>query len=120
VFDTARDLDSLFILKNDLNGTVELDPGIAQILQLASKNSGKEVGLHGFPFGAGSSDAAAFQQAGIPSGLLVAMAQPSPRWYHTRLDNWDILNPECIEFELKIGLEAVLLFDENENHGAEK
>ncbi|MBN2150810.1 MAG: M28 family peptidase [Candidatus Lokiarchaeota archaeon] len=112
VLDMLRDLDSIWILSSDLNNTVKLDRGIMRMLQIASKESGREAAFHPFPFGAGSTDAAAFQQGGIRTGSIVAIRQPSPAWYHTRLDTYSELNPDCIELGWKICIHAIKYFDE--------
>ncbi|MHA1680378.1 MAG: M28 family peptidase [Promethearchaeota archaeon] len=59
----------------------------------------------------GASDAASFQKFGIPSGFIAAMNHLPPRYYHTRLDNWDNLRPDAIKLGLKIVLKAVEIFD---------
>jgi len=60
----------------------------------------------------GSSDAAAFSQAGLKASALAAM-DPSPaRYYHTRLDDKENLSEECIEKAIEVLLEAVKIFDE--------
>jgi hypothetical protein len=82
-------------------------------LKDASKIAGCEVDIQPFTFGGGSTDAAAFQQGGIPSGGILGIPKPMPKWYHTRNDNWDNLDPGCIKIGLKIGLEAVRLFDKD-------
>ena len=34
-----------------------------------------------------------------------------PRWYHTRLDSPELLNPECIEAALRVMLELIRTVD---------
>jgi hypothetical protein len=51
-------------------------------------------------------------QAGVAAASFVAM-DPSPaRYYHTRLDTEDNLDPKTIEAGVKIALETTFLFDE--------
>ena len=57
-------------------------------------------------------NAAAMTQAGIPSGSFCAMYPGPPKYYHTRDDRVDILEPKTVEKCLEIALQTVFLFDE--------
>jgi Zn-dependent M28 family amino/carboxypeptidase len=59
----------------------------------------------------GSSDATAFTQEGIPSSSLAAMDPAPPRYYHTRHDNYDDLDTECLKSGVKIMLKFFELYD---------
>ena len=61
--------------------------------------------------GGGSSDAAAISQAGIPGATFAAMDPTPARYYHTRLDTADNLDPKMIEAGLNLALETTYLFD---------
>ncbi|MHA1682741.1 MAG: M28 family metallopeptidase [Promethearchaeota archaeon] len=111
VIETLHDMDDFMIFNSDLNGTVKLDARVATLLQKASEQAGFPVKIDNFPFGGGASDAASFQKSGIPSGFIAAMNHLPPRYYHTRLDNWDNLRPDVIKLGLKIVLKAVEIFD---------
>lgn len=107
--ETFRDLEHLSVYNRDMSGTVKNDPAACALLQQAGRNRGFELPLASVYLG--STDAAALSQAGIPAAALAAMDPAPPRYYHTRLDHWDNLNPECIEAALRITLEAVTLYD---------
>ncbi len=107
--ETFRDLEHLSVYNRDMSGTVRHDPETCALLQQAGKNCGFQLPLASVYLG--STDAAAFSQAGIPAAALAAMDPAPPRYYHTRLDHWDNLNPDCLEAALRITLEAIKLYD---------
>ncbi len=109
-FDTIREIDFMAIYDKDMTGMVKNDPRVAKLLQTAAQNVGYNVPIKAIELG--STDAAAISQAGIPASAFTAM-DPSPaRYYHTRLDTEDNLDPKMLEAGLKIALETVFLYDE--------
>lgn len=109
-FDTVRECDFMAIYDKDMTGVVKNDARVAKLVQQAAKNVGYDVPIKAIELG--STDAAAFSQAGLAASAFTAM-DPSPaRYYHTRLDTEDNLDPKSIEIGLKIALETVFLFDE--------
>ena len=47
-------------------------------------------------------------------GMEVSAMDPTPpKYYHTRLDDYDLLEPEVIQVGAEITMEAVCLFAEN-------
>lgn len=108
--DTIREIDFMAIYDKDMTGMVKNDKRVAALLQQAAKNVGYDVPVKAIELG--STDAAALSQAGIPASAFTAM-DPSPaRYYHTRLDTEDNLDPRMLETGLKIALETAFLFDE--------
>lgn len=107
--ETIHDIEHLSVFTRDLNGTVKHDLQVCALLRKAGKRCGRE--LPDASVYLGSSDAAAFTQGGIRSGLLGAMDPAPARFYHTRLDDADNVSPECIQAALEIVLAAVNLFD---------
>ncbi|MDD6275551.1 MAG: M20/M25/M40 family metallo-hydrolase [Clostridia bacterium] len=108
--DTIREFDFMAIYDKDMTGVVKNDKRVASLIQTAAKNLGYDVPVKAIELGA--TDAAAVSQAGIPASAFTAM-DPSPaRYYHTRLDTQDNLDPKTIETGLKIALETSFLFDE--------
>lgn len=108
--DTIREIDFMAIYDKDMTGMVKNDKRVAALLQQAAKNVGHDVPVKAIELG--STDAAAMSQAGIPASAFTAM-DPSPaRYYHTRLDTEDNLDPKMLETGLKIALETAFLFDE--------
>lgn len=108
--DTIRECDFMAIYDKDMTGTVKNDVRVAKLIQQAAKNVGYDVPIKAIELG--STDAAAISQAGLSASAFTAM-DPSPaRYYHTRLDTEDNLDPKSLEIGLKIALETVFLFDE--------
>lgn len=112
-FDTIRDYEHMAIYSRDLSGTVKHDKNACDILKRATL----QAQLPDVPFSSvalGATDAAAATQAGIPAAAFAAM-DPSPaRYYHTRDDTVQLLEPKTIEKGIFIALSAVFEFDENE------
>ena len=109
--ETFRDLEHLAVCRRDMSGTVRHDPRVCTLLHEAGKRCGRN--LISEVIYLGSSDAAAFTQAGIPASALAGMDPAPPQYYHTRLDDADNLNPDCIRAALAVALEAVKLYDEH-------
>ncbi len=108
--DTIREIDFMAIYDKDMTGMVKNDKRVAALIQQAAKNVGHDVPIKTIELG--STDAAAISQAGIPAAAFTAM-DPSPaRYYHTRLDTEENLDPKMLETGLKIALETAFLFDE--------
>ena len=108
--DTIREIDFMAIYDKDMTGMVKNDKRAANLVQTAAKNMGYDVPIKAIELG--STDAAAISQAGIPATAFTAM-DPSPaRYYHTRLDAEDNLDPRMMETGLKIALETAFMFDE--------
>ncbi len=110
-FDTIRDEEYMMIYEKDMTGMVKNDSDVCKLLKNAAQKCGKDVPVGAIPLG--STDAAAASQAGIKAASLVAMDPAPARYYHTRLDNADILVPETIEKTIDIALQTVFDFDEN-------
>lgn len=110
-FDTMRDFDDLAIYSRDLSGTVKHDQRACDLVKRATE----AAGLPDIQFSSvylGASDAAAITQAGITATCVAAM-DPSPaRYYHTREDTADILEPKTIEAGINIALNAIFAYDE--------
>lgn len=108
--DTLRDFDFMGVYNKDMSGTVKLDPKVAGLVKEASKTAGLDLPYANVFFG--SSDAAALTQGGMKACCLAAMDPTPARYYHTRLDTADNLDPKSIEAGINTLLEAVYLFDE--------
>lgn len=109
--DTLTDLEHLNVYDRDMTGTVKHDPKFSQLVM----DSAIEAGHNDLKFASvffGSSDAAAFSQAGITSTCLAAM-DPSPAdYYHNVRDSYDRLVPEAIKTGYEIILSTIFNFDE--------
>lgn len=113
--DTFRDMDDMAIYDRDMSGTVQHDQKVKELVKRAAENCGKDLPYASVYIGA--TDAAAFTQKGITSTGFAAMDPTPPRYYHTRLDNWDILEPDAIQIGIEIALETACLYDK---YGLEK
>ncbi|MCH5198001.1 MAG: M20/M25/M40 family metallo-hydrolase [Oscillospiraceae bacterium] len=109
-FDTIKDYDDMAIYLRDMTGVVKHDERAAELVHAAGEEAGLDIEKIGMFVGA--SDAAAMTQAGIPAVLFAAMNPGPPKYYHTRDDRADILEPKTIEKCLEMAVDMVYLFDE--------
>lgn len=101
--DTLTDLEYLNVYSRDMTGTVKHDEKFSQLVMDSAIEAGhKDLKFANVFFG--SSDAAAFTQAGITATCLAAMDPAPADYYHNRRDSYDRLVPEAI----KTGYEVVL------------
>ena len=103
-------MDYFNVYSKDMSGTVKNDKEFSQLVLDSSKESGYDSAKFASVF-FGSSDAAAFSQAGIKATCLAAMDPAPGDYYHNRRDNYDRLVPEAIETGYKIVLSTILNFD---------
>ncbi len=108
--DTLRDYDFMGIVTKDMTATVALDKQACALMKKAAENADVPVSFTTTPLG--STDAAAMQQGGIKSVAMTSMDPAPARYYHTRLDNVNVLEMKTLEDSLKVVLETVFLFDE--------
>lgn len=109
--DTLTDLEYLNVYDRDMTGTVKHDPKFSQLVM----DSAIESGHNDLKFASvffGSSDAAAFSQAGITSTCLAAMDPAPADYYHNVRDSYDRLVPEAIKTGYEIILSTIFNFDE--------
>lgn len=109
--DTLTDLEYLNVYNRDMTGTVKHDPKFSQLVM----DSAVEAGHEDLKFASvffGSSDAAAFSQAGITSTCLAAMDPAPADYYHNVRDSYDRLVPKAIKTGYEIILSTILNFDE--------
>lgn len=107
--DTLRDFADMGVYNKDMTGMVTLDKQGAAMLRHASDLAGYNLPYAKVFFG--SSDAAAIAQGGMKAVALAAMDPTPARYYHTRGDTADNLDPKTIEAGIHILLEAAFLFD---------
>ena len=108
--ETLRDFEHMAIYSRDMTGTVKSDIRVCSMMKEAAKNVGLDLPFESVFFG--SSDAAAVSQAGIAAATLASMNPAPARYYHTRRDTADNLDPKTIEAGLKVALETLFLYDE--------
>lgn len=107
--DTIRDLDHMKVYAWDMNGTVSHDRECCKLVQEAGKGAGLDL-----PFGTiflGSSDAAAFTQQGFRCAALAAMDPAPAYYYHTRYDDWRIMDKHCIARALEVVYNTIQIID---------
>ncbi len=109
--DTLTDLEYLNVYNRDMTGTVKHNAKFSQLVM----DSAVEAGHDDLKFANvffGSSDAAAFTQAGITSTCLAAMDPAPADYYHNRRDSYDRLVPEAIKTGYEVILSTIFNFDE--------
>jgi hypothetical protein len=109
--DTMTDTDQLMVYNRGCTGMVKDDYAVADLLQQAGENVGKELPIAGlYP---GAVDAEAFSMYGLRSCGFCGLRHdpPAKYFYHTRNDDVAHLNPECLAVSLDICLEAAEIFD---------
>ncbi len=108
--DTMRDFDFMAIYSRDMTLTVKSDPEVCNLVKQGALIAGYDLPYKGIFLGA--SDAARVTKCGIKSCSLAAMDPAPARYYHTRLDTSDNLDPKTIEAGIDICLETLFLYDE--------
>ena len=108
--DTIKDYDDMAIYLRDMSGVVGHDKRAVELIHKAGEEAGLDI--ERVTMFAGASDAAAMSQAGVPAALFAAMNPGPPKYYHTRDDKADIMEPRTIEKCLEMALQMVFLFDE--------
>lgn len=109
--DTLTDLEYLNVYSRDMTGTVKHSPEFSQLVM----DSAIEANHNDLKFANvffGSSDAAAFTQAGITATCLAAMDPAPADYYHNRRDSYDRLVPEAIKTGFEVVISTILNFDE--------
>lgn len=108
--DTLTDLKDLCVYNRDMTGTLQHDPDVSKLVKDAGAEAGVEMAYSSVYFGA--SDAAAVTQQGLKATCIAAMDPAPARYYHTRTDTYDILQPDAIKAGYQVMLSSVLKFDE--------
>jgi aminopeptidase YwaD len=114
--DTLYHLRSLNFFAYDLNSTVKLSREMADECVDIAQSLGYQATISGMSPGGGSTDAAAFGEAGIEATNLSAMSfeakERDKGWvYHTPEDTSEHIEPEAVEAALKIIREYILRKD---------
>lgn len=108
-FETIREKEHLSCFERDLNMTVPCDRQVLGLIKKAGQNVGTDIKIGIVELG--STDAAAFTQAGFKSACIGAMDHDLKPYYHTRRDTYDNLDPETLGITLEVALELVQLYD---------
>lgn len=107
--ETLRECAQLAVYNRDETGMVHNDECAADLLIAAGEKLGMK--LPRAPIYPGSTDAAAFTQAGLRAIGLGGVDHNPQKYYHTRYDTCDNISPECIERAIDIAFEAACIFD---------
>lgn len=108
--DTFKDYDDFAIYTRDMTGLAAHDKRVIELLHDAGLEA--EIDIERISVFFGASDACAASQAKVPSALLAAMNPGPPRYYHTRGDVAEIMEPKTVEKGLEVALNTAFLFDE--------
>jgi len=108
-FEVLRECEHMTVYDRDLNGLVLSNKGVADLLI----NAGEKVGitLKRSPIPLGSTDAAAFVQAGLHAAGICGSKDTPQKYYHTRYDTSDNISQGCIQKAIELGFEAAYIFD---------
>ncbi len=114
--DTLYKVKDLNFLISDLNGTVKLSLRMAQDCVDIANSLGYPAKITALPFGAGSTDAAAFGKIGVEATNMAGLSFDISRFgegivYHTPNDLTKYIEPEIVEVALKIVRDYILKKD---------
>ncbi len=108
--DCAYNLDDLFFLTSDINGTVQLDKDLADELVEISKSSGYNSVSKPIAFLTGGTDAGEIAKVGVNSTTLIGMPWSNnsrSSVYHTPNDTLDHVQPEVIDAAITIFMKYI-------------
>ncbi len=109
--DTMREIEQLQIYTIGCTGTVRADEAVGDLLHEAGVNCG--IDMKRAELYPGAIDSDAWAQEGLMAAGFCGVNHDPKRYYHTRLDTIDNINPDCIELSLRICLESAKLYDKN-------
>ncbi len=109
--DTLREVDQLQVYTSGMYGTQKSSDAVGSLVSKAAAEYGFLLKTaEPYP---GACDADAFARAGfLACGLCAVDHDPKP-YYHTREDNSDNIDPDCIELCARICLRAAELYDQH-------
>jgi len=114
--DTLYQLEDLYFLDKDLNGSVRLSRAMAQDCVDIAAALGYPSRIAAMPFGAGSTDAAEFGKLGVEAVNMAGISFDTRKFgkdtvYHTPDDVTESIEPELVEASLKIIRDYILKKD---------
>lgn len=112
--ETFRDEDFMAVFTKDLSGTLSHSKSAIHLADTAA------TALFGKPLEhssvyLGATDAAAMTQAGLHALTIAAMDPAPAKYYHTRRDDENNLNPACFAKGFDLALTILEQFDQNED-----
>ena len=108
--DTLTDEPDMAIYIRDMTFTVKNDERVCALMKAGSTKAGLDLPYRMIFLGA--SDAAAASKLGIPAATLAAMDPAPARYYHTRLDMPDKLQPKVIRLGIDTCIQSLYIYDE--------
>ncbi len=110
-YDSIYNPKELMVNMKDLNSTVRSDRELGEAFLRAAETAGIPCRAGKVPLFGGATDSAAFTQGGFRSVGVTGLSHTLERFYHTRLDTSDSLNPEALENCYKATVELVRAMD---------
>ena len=111
-YDTIAQSEQLMVNYRDLNSTVKVDKDVSDLFCEACQELGIPCKKGFVPPLGGATDSAAFAQAGMRATGITALNHALPDFYHTRLDNPDALNKDCLAKCFAASVKVLEMFDE--------
>lgn len=111
-YDTIAQSEQLMVNYRDLNATVKVDKDVSDLFYEACQDLGIPCKKGFVPPLGGATDSAAFAQAGMRSTGITALNHALPDFYHTRLDNPDALNKDCLAKCFAASVKVLEMFDD--------
>ena len=110
--DTMREIEELRVCNFGCTGTVKNDYAVGDLIRDAGRACGIEMpDTELYP---GAIDSEAFSQRGLRANGFTAVSHDAKRYYHTRMDTPDNMDPDCLALSLNICKEAARIFDREE------
>lgn len=111
-YDTIAQSEQLMVNYRDLNSTVKVDKDVSDLFYEACQDLGIPCKKGFVPPLGGATDSAAFAQAGMRATGITALNHALPDFYHTRLDNPDALNKDCLAKCFAASVKVLEMFDD--------
>lgn len=109
--DTMNEIEVLEIYTQGQTGTVRDSEAVGELIHEAGLENGIDMPRTGlYP---GAIDSEAFTRSGLLAAGFCGVNHNPQKYYHTREDSWDNINPACIELSMKICKSAANLYDQN-------
>jgi len=110
--DTMREIEEMRVGRIGCTGTVKNDPAVGELIRDAGRACGIEMpDTELFP---GAMDSEAWTQLGLRANNFAGVSHEARRYYHTRKDTPDNMDPECLALSLNICKEAARIFDKEQ------
>lgn len=109
--DTMNEIEVMEIYTQGQTGTVKDSEAVGELIHEAGIAAG--IDMRRTDVYPGAIDSEAFTRTGLMAAGFCGVNHNPQKYYHTREDSWDNINPDCIELSLNICKNAANLYDEN-------